>query len=305
MTFSTDNHRGTVGIAFPGEMGAAVGRLLVAAGRRVVTTLEGRSARTAALCRDAGLDVLGTFGELVRSADVFISLVPPAAALDVAGRYAAEIGDQAESAVFVDANSISPSAVRRIASLVAARGVDVVDVAIHGLAARLADQGTLYLSGPRAGDVEDLFSGALRIKRLGDEIGAASAFKMLMAGMSKGFVGLFVEMAMVASEMGVLDELLAAYREYYPGIVSVVDRLLPTYPRHARRRADELGELEETIESLGLEPRMICGARRNIAAIGRLALAERFHEQEQSGWSVADVLAKLHAQNPLRRLQTV
>jgi hypothetical protein len=105
--------------------------------------------------------------------------------------------------------------------------------------------------------------------------------------------------------MGVLDELLAAYREYYPGIVSVVDRLLPTYPRHARRRADELGELEETIESLGLEPRMICGARRNIAAIGRLALAEQFHEKERAGWSVADVLARIHEQNPLRRPQTV
>ena len=43
----------TVGILFPGEMGAALGLRLAESGLHVLTTLEGRSDRTAALC--AGL----------------------------------------------------------------------------------------------------------------------------------------------------------------------------------------------------------------------------------------------------------
>jgi hypothetical protein len=60
-------HDPTVGILYPGEMGAALGRLLREDGVRVVTTLEGRSPRTRRLCAEAGLSVLGSLAEVLGS----------------------------------------------------------------------------------------------------------------------------------------------------------------------------------------------------------------------------------------------
>ena len=52
---------------------------------------------------------------------------------------------------------------------------------------------------------------------------------------------------------------LAAYRASYPGIMELVDRTLPTYPRHAARRGQEMAEVEKTLAGLGLCPTVVPG----------------------------------------------
>ena len=42
---------------------------------------------------------------------------------------------------------------------------------------------------------------------------------------------------MVAHRRGMLPEMMEACTMLYPGITVVIDRMLPTYARHARRRA--------------------------------------------------------------------
>src|SRR5947209_1060988 len=106
----TEPHRPaafTIGILYPGELGAALGRLLAGAGLAVVTTVEGRSPRTIALCREAGLPVVPSAQEVVERADLVLSVVPPARALDVARRVA-ELRTKNARPIYVDLNSISP-----------------------------------------------------------------------------------------------------------------------------------------------------------------------------------------------------
>src|SRR4051794_28044499 len=79
----------TVGLLYPGEMGAAVASLLVERGVRVVTTLAGRGDETASRASDAGVEVVHTFQDVVRQSHIVLSLVTPAAAEDVALAYAA------------------------------------------------------------------------------------------------------------------------------------------------------------------------------------------------------------------------
>ena len=74
-------------ILYPGELGAGLGAVLAERGLRVVTTLIDRGPRTAGRCNEAGIEVLATFGEVVRAANLVISLVPPAAAEEVAEAY--------------------------------------------------------------------------------------------------------------------------------------------------------------------------------------------------------------------------
>lgn len=252
----------TVGLLYPGEMGAAVASLLHSRGVRIVTTLAGRGPRTSERCAEAGCIVLDSFAEVVRQSSVVISLVLPATARQIAGRYC-EIAEIAPpGALYVDANSIRPELARSIAAQLAACGRGFVDASINGLARNLSTNGTLFLSGPRSGEVARLIGDAMRVRLLGDDPGRASGMKMLLSGVSKGVCALFLELAMTARRNGMLDDFLTATATIYPEISALADRMLPTYARHARRRATEMNELESTARAAGIEPTVIAAVRQ-------------------------------------------
>ena len=252
----------TVGVLYPGEMGSAVAALLVARGTPVVTTLAGRSASTAEHCAASGAIVVSSLAEVVRVADVLVSLVVPSAAEGVAAEYCAAARLAPPGAIFVDANSVAPARAKDIAARVEAAGRSFVDASINGLAKNLGASGTLYLSGARAAEVAALFEGAARVKLLGGDVGRASAMKMLLGGLSKGLCALFAELALLAHEQGMLEEMLEAATRTYGGVTAVAERMLPTYARHAGRRYTEMSELEATARHAGLTPRVIEGVLR-------------------------------------------
>ena len=167
----------TVGLLHPGEMGAAVGAALRARGESVVWASVGRSAATAERAREAGLEDAGTIEDLCRLSDVIISLCPPHAAVEVAGSLTRLCR------VFVDANAVSPATARAIAGLVGR----YVDGGIIGPPPREHGTTRLYLSGPEATLVADLFTGTtLDARVVSDEPDAASAVKMAFAAWTKG-----------------------------------------------------------------------------------------------------------------------
>src|SRR5579859_1211805 len=182
----------TVGLLHPGEMGAAVGQCLTAAGHRVLWVPEGRSAASAARAAAAGLTVAsGGLAGLTREADVIVSVCPPHAALGVA-REVAALGLAREGAgsggVYVDANAVSPDTAREIAVVVAAGGGSYVDGGIIGSPPVAPGFIRLYLSGARAGEVQRLFAGGAVDARVigGGGLFAASAVKMAYASWTKG-----------------------------------------------------------------------------------------------------------------------
>jgi hypothetical protein len=126
--------------------------------------------------------------------------------------------------------------------------------------------------------------------------GQASALRMLLSGLTKGVIALFVETALAARQAGVLEKLLANDRANYPGVMEVVERILPTYPRHAARRGQELAEVESTLSDLGLSPTVVPGIRHLIQAMGQCWSAGR----QDRDWSVAEVINDLHARRLLR-----
>jgi 3-hydroxyisobutyrate dehydrogenase-like beta-hydroxyacid dehydrogenase len=252
----------TLGILYPGEMGAALAAVLRAGGARVVTTLRGRSPQTAHRCRDAGVEILDSLADVVRQSEVVFSIVPPRAAEEVAGAYCEHAHFAPPRVVYVDVNSIGPELAASLAARVERRGAAFIDAAINGLAKNLGKSGTLYLSGRRAAEIERLFAGAVHVRLLGDEPGRASAMKMILGGLSKGVTALFAELAVLADRSGMLDEATREASRIYPGITEVALRMLPTYPAHAARRADEMRELERNANTAGLQPCVIAAVRR-------------------------------------------
>ncbi|MDD1749070.1 MAG: twin-arginine translocation signal domain-containing protein, partial [Methanothrix sp.] len=77
-----------VGIMSPGDMGSAVGQTLVKHGLTVIAALGERSARTRALAAEVGIADVGTLENLVRQADLIMSILVPDAAIVAAQRVA-------------------------------------------------------------------------------------------------------------------------------------------------------------------------------------------------------------------------
>ncbi len=98
----------TIGILYPGDMGHGVGRVLLEDGFTVVTTLVGRSDRTRRLSAHAGIVELDSMTEVVRRADMVLSIIPPTAAQTVATDFAEAVRETGRTPLFVDANAISP-----------------------------------------------------------------------------------------------------------------------------------------------------------------------------------------------------
>ncbi len=283
--------RATVGVLWPGEMGASVASMLRARGRRVVTTLRMRSARTARLAREAGIEPLDSLERVIRESSVVLSLVVPAAAEATAEACLGVAHLAPANAVFVDLNSTGPEQATRLAGKFESAGMSFVDGAINGLAKNLTSGGTLFLSGSRAAEIAELFE-AMRVRTLGDEIGRAKTMKMLLAGLSKGMCALYLELAALGHRRGMLDEMIAAASAIYPGMAAVVERMAPTYPQHAARRATEMRELEQTVASSGIEPNVIAAVRRLHETIANVSFDT---DADANGFTVTSLVRRMAA----------
>jgi 3-hydroxyisobutyrate dehydrogenase-like beta-hydroxyacid dehydrogenase len=285
----------TIGLLYPGELGAALASLLIKRGLRVVTTVNGRSGRTVERARLARMEVVPSLADVVRQAEIVISLVPPSAAIETADAWCALAASSPAGAIYVDMNSIGPELAATLARKVEAHGRDFVDAAINGSAANVAKSGTLFLSGQRAAEIAAFMGDSIRTKVLGDQPGRASAMKMLLSGISKGLCALFVETAVVARRQDMLGEMIEAATGIYPGVMAVVERMLPTYAQHAARRATETSEMEETARACGLDPFVLSAVRELHARLAEMA----FEDSPPAGWSVSNLIERIDSSGML------
>ena len=262
MQSTRPNSETTVGILYCGDMGSAVGKLLREAGLRVVTTCEGRSRATQEQALKSGVEILPSFDEVVARSHYVFSLVLPSAAIDVAKQYTSSCQVRPQGSVFVEANAIGLETLAEIERLMAAENIPLVDATIHGVAQRLEDVAVLHVSGPQAKNVEELFQGRMRVNWLGTRVGSASLMKQLMSAISKSLPSLFLEVGALAERADMLGPFLESCRQFYPSLMTVIERTLPTYSRHAARRAAEVEEIEQLGRTYQLWPGMIHEAGR-------------------------------------------
>ncbi len=235
----------TIGLLYPGEMGAAVGRCLAGGGFTVLWSPAGRSSATAARAEAAGLTAAGDLAELVRAADVIMSICPPHAALGIARQVAGFGG------IFVDANAIAPATAREVAAIVEAGGAAYVDGGIIGTPPVAPGQTRLYLSGPRAEEVRRLFDGTAVDARIVDRdpaVGAASAVKMAYASWTKGTAALILAARALARAEGVEEALLAEWAISQPGLT---DRSEGAARSAATKGWRWIAEMEEIAAAMG------------------------------------------------------
>src|SRR5204862_721783 len=135
-----------------GGMGSGVGKRLNERGAQVRTLLSGRSGKSAERARAAGMQPAADEKALLDGADVFLSILPPDQAENLARQLAPALKALAKKPVYVDCNAVSPQTALRIAAVVAPTGADFVDAGIIGGPPRRGDRPANHASGAGGGE---------------------------------------------------------------------------------------------------------------------------------------------------------
>lgn len=238
------------GLLHPGEMGAAVGKVLTDAGHGVLWLAEGRSTETISRAKDARLQAAGSLEALLESCDVVLSICPPHAAIDVAQQVSSAVVPF--RGIYLDANAVSPTTAETIASIVCRGGASYVDGGIIGTPP-LEEGARLYVSGASASNFIARCGGiALEVVDLGDGRTAASAIKMAYAAWTKGTSALLLAISALAAEHGVEEALVAEWALSQPGLATRRDRSARAALAKGWRWTGEMDEIGAAFAGVGL-----------------------------------------------------
>ena len=236
-----------IGLLHPGEMGMAVGRCLIERGHTVLWASQGRSPATEVRAGAAGLTDGGTPRELAARASMIISVCPPHAALDVAWAVHGFTG------LYLDANAISPDTAREVARLINGNGGRYVDGGIIGPPPGTEGATRLYLSGPDAVQVQQLFAGTpLEARIVSGPATAASALKMAYASWTKGTAALLLAARALAQAEGVEDVLLAEWAMSQPQLAAQSVRSAHSGATKGWRWVGEMEEIAQSMAAAGV-----------------------------------------------------
>lgn len=284
----------TIGIVSPGDMGHAIGAVLVQHGLRVLTTLQGRSPRTVALARQAGITDVGDDETLVRETDMLLSVLVPAQAYAFAERMATVMRATGSTPLFADCNAISPRTALSIEGLLREVGAEVVDVGIIGSPPRAGRSETrLYASGSGAERLAALNEYGLDVRVIGPQVGRASGLKMCYASLTKGLTALATQALTAAAALGLSETLTGELQESQAGLFAWIERQVPRMPPKAYRWVGEMEEIARTFADVGLPPEMLQGAAALYRLVAQTELGGETPEERHLGQTLPEVIAIL------------
>lgn len=286
----------TIGILSPGDMGHTVGDVLRQNGARVITCLEGRSARTRALAEKAGIIDVPTYRQLVTESDLVLSIMVPAQAMSAAAAVADALRGTDTPLTYADCNAIAPQTVRTLGEVLTSAGGTFVDASIIGPPPRTAGATRFYASGLELETFLVLNRYGLDVRPLGDGIGLASAMKMCYASLTKGLTALCTELLTAAEVLGVSDALTAEFRLSQSALFERMEKGLPSMPPKAKRWIGEMDEISATFEHVGLTPKILAGAADMYRLVGETHLANLPPEARDRFPTLAELIAILAGQ---------
>ena len=224
-----------------GEVASTLAAGLLNNGAEVFACVEGRSLKTKKLAKETELNLCSSNQELAESSDILISAVTPFQAIKVAK----EVGKRVKG-IYIDINNISPSTVEEALSYI--ENGKTVDASIIGSVRKNGLNVHILVSGPCANQFAELNQYGMNINVIGDEIGQASAIKLLRSSFTKGISALLFETLYSAYKMGIDMEVLKyiAETEGEGFKESAVSRIISSAV-HSKRRAEEMEEVIQLV----------------------------------------------------------
>jgi len=279
-----------IAILMPGDMGHGVGAALSAAGHTVVTCLAGRSDATRTLAAKAGMQDAATLVNLVERADVILSILPPSAAISLAGEIAAAMKEAGKTPVYVDCNAISPGTAREVGGIVSAAGAVFIDAGIIGLAPGKGGGTRFYVSGADVSAMQSLDGKGFKVISLGEEVGRASAMKMVYAALTKGTWTLQTAVMLAAEKLGLTEELTAEFGFSQKPALDAMRARIPRLPADSARWVGEMEEIAATFADAGVTSHFHDGAADIFRVLAQTPFAAETRETIDTSRTMEDAL---------------
>jgi 3-hydroxyisobutyrate dehydrogenase-like beta-hydroxyacid dehydrogenase len=268
-----------VGVVSPGDMGSAIARRIKESGKSVYTASDGRSERTKALGREAGLTDVGSMDKLVSTCELVISVINPGEAMNVAKGVAAAMKKTGRKIAFADLNAVSPQTTKDMDKAIRDAGGMYIDGGIIGPPPRgEKDRPRLYVSGPDAYLFEQISHPNLQIRVMSERVGDASGVKMCYAAMTKGTTALAVELLVAARKLGVEQALEKELRDSQSDAFDRHMKQIPGMPPKAYRWVPEMQEIAKTFGELGMTRNLFLGASDIYEMVAATALGKESPE---------------------------
>jgi len=213
-------------------------------------------ARLEAAARELGVTLARDHVDAVREADLVMLTVTASSSIEATKSC---LPGLRRGQLFLDMNSVSPQRKIETAALVAPTGAAYVDCAVMAPAAPYLHKVPSLIGGPGAAALGPRAAAlGMKMEFVSDEVGQASAIKMFRSIVVKGLEALLVESMTASAEYGVEDRVLASLQETWPGIdwQKLSGYMIERVVSHGKRRAAEMREVSETLQSVGMAPTM-------------------------------------------------
>ena len=250
-----------IGILMPGDMGHGIAKVLIENNFEVWTFLKGRSERTKLLAQKAEINDAKNLNFFLDKVELILSIIPPEKAYEQAIIIANHKLKKSKKITYVDCNAISPSSSLEMQKLFYAKKIDFIDAGIVGLNPIIEKGETrLYVSGPNANKLDVLNGNGLIVKNLSNQIGQASAFKMIYASATKGAFALHAAVLTAAHKYNLYDEYVEELEFSKPDILKSMEKMVPKIPLDAKRWEGEMYEIMKTYENINLTSKFHAGS---------------------------------------------
>lgn len=159
----------------------------------------------------------------------------------------------------IDINSVSPDRKRKSAALVEKAGATYLDMAVMAPVHPRAHRTPVLVAGgvsPALRGMLERLDFSFRI--VGDEVGRATAIKMVRSLFVKGLEAITVEALLAAEASGCFEEIFDSLSSSFAGLgwPEFANYEFERTIRHGKRRAAEMRESAATVAALGLNGRL-------------------------------------------------
>jgi 3-hydroxyisobutyrate dehydrogenase-like beta-hydroxyacid dehydrogenase len=244
------------------------------------------------LQREQNLNIANDIKSLVEENDLILSVVTAEASMSVVKAALPYING---GKIYVDMNSVSAKTKIRMGELIEQKGGAFIEAAILGGIAAYGFRSPVLVCGKMAQEFSIFFNNfGFDIKYLSRDLGKASNMKMLRSVFAKGVESLLIEMMIAAKRSDLLEAVMAEVVEFMDkrSFQDIANAWITTTVMHAKRRAEEMEHVIETLNELQVKPVMTTATRERLKGVSELGLSDYFEGKQPAFYQeVIDAIA--------------
>jgi 3-hydroxyisobutyrate dehydrogenase-like beta-hydroxyacid dehydrogenase len=228
--------------------------------------------------QDTSVHLVKSLSDLTNECEVILGLIPSSHCIKVAWQVADLLK---HGQIYCDLSASSPHMKREAGEMVNAEKGSYVDGSIMGSMLTYGFLVPIYLSGSKAESISlEMNSLGFQTRVISNEVGTASAVKLLRSSFTKGIEALIIETFYTASLYKAEDIILETLSDTFDKETfhESVNRYLTSSVIHADRRVVEAESVIELLREKGVEPYMALASQKRLSWLAKKELRKKFQD---------------------------